>query len=256
MNSWLLSDAHTHMGGESEWEERLDRQLLSLLCASTPSEADALLSRLTSCGSPEFLIPTFGLHPWQAASGCLSEMEAYFPLAPVIGEIGMDSVWCDVPLTQQEAVFRHQLALAETLHKPVILHTKGQEERIAEILRDYPGTYLIHWYSSPKPPLAFLALNCYFSIGPDVWWNPAVHQTAALVPENRLLIETDGLGAVTWADEEAPESAKAGHPPKALTVSASLQRTLFEIAKIRRLTPENAGSLFHRNLCRFLNQLP
>ena len=44
----------------------------------------------------------------------------------------------------------------------------------------------------------YLALDCYFSVGPDVWWNPAVAQAARRVPRDRILVETDGLGAVQW----------------------------------------------------------
>ncbi len=33
-------------------------------------------------------------------------------------------------------------------------------------------------------------------------WNPAVQKVAEQVPENRILIETDGMEAVDWAYEE------------------------------------------------------
>ena len=54
----------------------------------------------------------------------------------MVGEIGMDSVWCQVPLPIQERVFREQLAMACSLKKPVVLHTKGQEKAIASILKE------------------------------------------------------------------------------------------------------------------------
>ena len=50
--------------------------------------------------------------------------------ASIIGEIGMDSVWCDVDLEIQKEVFEKQLQLAKEWDKPVILHTKGQEKTI------------------------------------------------------------------------------------------------------------------------------
>ena len=33
-------------------------------------------------------------------------------------------------------------------------------------------------------------------------WNPAVQKVAEQMPENRILIETDGMEAVDWAYEE------------------------------------------------------
>ena len=137
-----LIDAHTHLGIDSERSERQKKQILSLVCASTPPEAEALLKT-----AKPYLLPTAGLHPWQAASYFVNDMLPYLTACPVIGEIGMDSVWCDVPLDRQEEVFRAQLAIACQMKKPVILHTKGEEDRIASILPEYPNTYLVHWYS-------------------------------------------------------------------------------------------------------------
>ncbi len=117
-----LIDAHTHLGSDSERSERQKKQILSLVCASTPPEAESLLKT-----AKPYLLPTAGLHPWQAASYFVNDMLPYLTACPVIGEIGMDSVWCDVPLDRQEEVFRAQLAIACQMKKPVILHTKGEE---------------------------------------------------------------------------------------------------------------------------------
>ena len=117
-----LIDAHTHLGSDSERSERQKKQILSLVCASTPPEAEALLKT-----AKPYLLPTAGLHPWQAASYFVNDMLPYLTACPVIGEIGMDSVWCDVPLDRQEEVFRAQLAIACQMKKPVILHTKGEK---------------------------------------------------------------------------------------------------------------------------------
>ena len=151
---------------------------------------------------------------------------------------------CDTPLDIQEAVFREQLALARSLDKPVILHTKGQEKEIAGILKEYPNTYLVHWYSCGQFLEDYLALDFYFSIGPDVWWNPAVRRVAEIVPLNRLLIETDGMNAVEWAYAEAP--ARRRLPPS--SPAESLTDTLCEIAKIRHLPPEDAELQIYHNL--------
>lgn len=152
-----LIDAHTHLGSDSERSERQKKQILSLVCASTPPEAEALLKT-----AKPYLLPTAGLHPWQAASYFVNDMLPYLTACPVIGEIGMDSVWCDVPLDRQEEVFRAQLAIACQMKKPVILHTKGEEDRIASILPEYPNTYLVHWYSCEEYLDQYLALGCYF----------------------------------------------------------------------------------------------
>lgn len=302
MKPFALCDAHAHPGDEEDFVEREEHSIVSLLCASTPAEAKSLFrrtkqrNRLNSTVSANFtvastdsavpssvLIPTAGLHPWYAADHKVSDMAPYLSACPVIGEIGMDSVWCSTPLPIQEQVFREQLSLAYSLGKPVILHTKGQEKEIASILKEYPNTYLVHWYSCEQFLEDYLALDCYFSVGPDVWWNPTVRRVAETVPLNRLLIETDGMNAVKWAYEEAPDGlaapllmqsktaavesgavsgtiaapGSADSPRRTPFSSAalSLTCTLTETAKIRHLPPEDAGKqIFHNLVHGFLKE--
>ena len=244
----FLCDAHAHIGSREELRERRESKIPSLLCASNPMEADRLAALCSEPENESFLIPTFGLHPWYADRFRISDMEPFFSQCSVIGEIGMDSVWCDVPLDIQEKVFTGQLAMASGMKKPVILHTKGQEKRIASLISEFPNTYLVHWYSSPEFPKQYLELDCYFSIGPDVWWNPDVRKLAAGLPADRILIETDGLGAVTWSFDEAPEELRSHAAEDASSsIRSSLSYTLAQTAEIRRLPVEEAGSQIVRN---------
>lgn len=246
----IVYDAHTHMGTEAEWEERKKKGIFSMVCGSTPEEAGTLLSRLRENGKDltgsSCFLPTFGLHPWHAGEYEVSEMSRYFPECPVIGEIGMDSVWCGVPLRLQERVFREQLAIAMSLKKPVILHTKGQEKAIARILAEYPNRYLVHWYSCGEYLEEYLKLDCYFSVGPDVWWNPAVRNVVKRAPLDKLLLETDGMGAVQWAYEEAPLSV-TGRRKAPETVEDALTAAVTEAAAILKREPEALSVRLYRN---------
>lgn len=94
-----------------------------------------------------------------------------FPLlkkGTIIGEIGMDSVWCDVDLKIQKEVFEKQLQLAQALNKPVILHTKGQEKTILELIVNtqihmlYIGMDV--WIMSKN----MMKVVSYFTIGPSI----------------------------------------------------------------------------------------
>ncbi len=247
-----LSDAHTHIGTDKEWKERKEAGILSLLCASTPEEAEKLFAI-----KGDYLIPTCGVHPWYAGIYPLEDMLKYIRRCPVLGEIGMDNVWCNVPLKVQEDVFRQQLTLARQWKKPVILHTKGQEKEIADIIRNYPNRYLVHWYSSEYNLEEYLEMDCYFSIGPDVNWNPAVRQVAEKVPFNKLLIETDGLLAVRWAQEERfkldtdkkiSEQSRKKYQNFDNTVVAALEEILENLALIWGISPEEAGKICKHNL--------
>ena len=175
-------------------------------------------------------------------------MESFLHKVPVIGEIGMDNVWCDVPLDIQQKVFEEQLALACELKKPVILHTKGQEKEIAAIIRNYPNRYLIHWYSCDHSLEEYIDQNCYFSIGPDVWWNPATRNVARKVPSNRILTETDGLNAVQWAYDEAPDDKKSLLPDIPFTTKAALELVTRTISSIRGISEKDCSAITYENL--------
>lgn len=237
-----LCDAHAHVGTTAEQLERKEQNILSFISIGTPEEASSLNFPPSSS-----LFFTYGLHPWHADKFRVSDMEMYFEKCDVIGEIGMDSVWCSIPLSIQEQVFREQLSIAKQLQKPVVLHTKGQEKEIFNIIKDFANTYLVHWYSCSDYLKEYLSLDCFFSIGPDVRWNPAVRRVAALVPSERLLVETDGLDAVKWAYEDRNE-------PCPITVRDALHRSLNEIAAIRGLSTQETAELVKTNILHFLRQ--
>lgn len=249
----ILSDAHTHVGTEKERREREEQGIVSLVCASTPDEAEIIFSQRGKC-----LIPTCGVHPWYVEKWGLEPMEQWIERCPVIGEIGMDSVWCGVPLSLQEEVFRRQLKMACRQKKPVILHTKGQEQKIARIIREYPNRYLVHWYSCRDHLEEYLDQDCYFSIGPDVWWNQAVADVARKVSVERLFIETDGLNGVKWAYDEgrkvlgeqkqAEESVGWSRIHGQAGVKEALTETLETVAAMLGLSSMEAGKIFYENL--------
>lgn len=174
---------------------------------------------------------SFGIHPWHCSgyadlcSDVLVEKtgplwEAYTK-CDAVGEIGMDSVWCDILLELQKEVFCVQLQIAEVLGKPVILHTKGQEREIAGLIRDFKGKICVHWYSGDVETLQqYQQKDCHFTLGPDLARvlrgqaaGAADQASAELyrymldhIPAERLFLETDGVSAVAWARgaEELP----------------------------------------------------
>ena len=80
-------------------------------------------------------IDTVGIHPWHATDGDISAIEFAAVAADAIGEIGLDFA-CDTPHEEQIAIFRAQLAIAERLEKPVVLHCVKAFEEVMRILRN------------------------------------------------------------------------------------------------------------------------
>lgn len=145
------------------------------------------------------VIPTFGLHPWYADQYELKEMNAYLHDCVIIGEIGMDNVWCNIDLSCQRKIFIQQMDIAEERGCPIILHTKGQEHEIGTIIANYSMPIIVHWYSSSKHLDLYLKRDCYFNVGPDARQNSTVQLVIKNASLNRLLVESDGISAIEWA---------------------------------------------------------
>lgn len=202
MNMRQIYDAHAHLGTEEERQVREKQGIITLFSVSDGEEAkQAFVIENQKKG-----YVSFGIHPWNAEKIRFEDVKNELEQATIIGEIGLDSVWCDVPLEVQEQVFIRQLKFAVSKKKPVVLHTKGQEKNIAEMIKDYPNRYLVHWYSDENSDgfYDYLAMGCYFTVGPDGEKNPAVRKVVREVPLNRLMVETDGWPAVCWALGEMP----------------------------------------------------
>ncbi len=243
----VVTDAHAHVKTKAEALERIREGIPTMVCGTDPEDARWVMEL---CHMPEaegILFPVFGLHPWCADQWKMEDMMPYLEKCQVIGEIGMDSLWCNVPLKRQKEVLEKQLQIAAEWKKPVVLHTKDQEREILELIRKYPNIYLVHWYSADHDLDGYLDLDCYFSIGPDVIWNPAVQQVARRVPENRILLETDGMDAVKWAWEEGQKSRNYAieeresmweaveNQTKEISVSDSLYATACMVSKLRNI---------------------
>lgn len=209
-----LFDMHTHLYSHSltAGTERTKAAQKELLFRKTQGIASCI-----NCGTPEEwqwmqeiqgiqkeTLLSFGIHPWYSDQYEPENYMEAFRTCNAVGEIGMDSVWCSVPLKQQESTFRKQLAIAADLQKPIILHTKGQEHRIAQLIRNVSEKICIHWYSGSIQELQpYLEMDCYFTLGPDFSVNKELYRyMMKTVPMDRLFLESDGIASIIWAEEE------------------------------------------------------
>lgn len=252
---------------------------------------EAGLRTFFSCGTPEewdmtkkFCVGeenhvSFGIHPWYANRYDAREYMELFEACDAVGEIGMDSVWCDVPLEEQRRQFARQLEIAAQLGKAVVLHTKGQEKEIAEMIRDFPNPVCVHWYSGAADTFTqFLESDCYFTLGPDfshlcemaqrVQTGPAgdgvknetqispagginaaqaqlYGRMAREIPLNRIFLETDGISAVAWALGSEYTGLEQ--------ISRILSENAVYLAEIRNIEEEDLCRRMEQNLHEFLN---
>ena len=223
----IIFDAHAHAGDARECSIRRQHGIRTMLSCGNVQQA---AQGLALCIKYDVFTMTAGVHPWYAADVSLADMEPYMRSCALIGEIGLDSVWCTTPMYAQRRVFAAQLDWACAHGKGVVLHTKGCEMEIARAVCGFPHPVVVHWYSGAKEALdRFLASDCYFTIGPDVGRNPAVQAVARLVPDDRILFETDGMDAVCWANGDTPTGQLPHVLESSLRTAAALRGQCPEI---------------------------
>lgn len=237
----MYYDAHLHTKDASFLDVMKEQRVAGIANAATKKEY-ALLKLLQRQYAD--LAISAGIHPWKADQSSWEEMREVLEEVSIIGEIGLDNVWCNTDLNLQKAFFDKQLRYASQLQKPVILHLKGMEEIGYQHVRQYPNTYLVHWHSSMHMIQEFIDLDCYFTIGPSIPQDEAVRLVAKLVPLERLLIETDGMEALAWCEH---------HDVQTAAYRSYLLRSIQQIAEIKGITIKEAETAIEENYYRFLN---
>jgi TatD DNase family protein len=206
----MLVDAHAHL---DRYTDRLAEALAQIernriLTVSVSMDVESFARATEIAQSSKYLIPTFGIHPWEAHRYCdkLDEIEPYLKTTPIVGEAGLDFHWVEDKSTYpcQVAVFEHQCRWAHLLSKPMNLHTKGAEKEVLEaILRFNIVNPIIHWYSGPKDLIdSYLSAGSYFTIGVEVLTSAEIQEIAKIILQNRILLETDNPGGHEWLTKE------------------------------------------------------
>ncbi len=111
-----------------------------------------------------------------------------------LGEIGLDYHYSPETRAAQRDLFGRQLEQARALDLPVIIHTREADDDTLGLLREIPSRGVIHCFTgNPQFCRRLLDLGFYISISGIVTFRAAdnVRESALVVPNDRLLIETD-----------------------------------------------------------------
>jgi TatD DNase family protein len=204
----MLIDSHCHLNYKGLVEDQqnvLERARaagvdLMLNIATREREWDDVLA--TAEREPD-VWATVGIHPHEADehphvdTARLVERAAH-PRIVGIGETGLDYYYDHSDRDRQQRSFRAHIAAARETGLPLIVHTRDAEDDTIAILRDEMGkgayTGVIHCFTA-SGAFADMAMEIgfYISISGIVTFRNArdLQETAARLPEDRLLIETD-----------------------------------------------------------------
>lgn len=148
-----------------------------------------------------FIYAAVGIHPECADEFTIEVKEEIKKMAKnnkvkAIGEIGLDYYWKENPPKEvQVKAFREQMALAEELNLPVVIHDRDAHKDTLEILKDFPKvTGVIHCFSgSLEFAQQCIKLGYFIGFTGVVTFKNAkkLVEVAKEIPLDKMLVETD-----------------------------------------------------------------
>lgn len=206
-NKYEIFDSHAHYDDESfdddrkEVIEELKREGVIGVLNCGSSYEGAIKSVELSDEYPEFYAAV-GIHPENAYELTEESYEVIKNYAKTkekvvaIGEIGLDYYWEENPPKDiQKEVFRKQMALAEELDLPVVIHDREAHGDTLEIIKEFPNVKgVVHCFSgSVEFAKECIKLGYYIGFTGVVTFKNAkkIVEVAKEIPLERMLVETD-----------------------------------------------------------------
>jgi TatD DNase family protein len=194
-------DTHAHLDGGADEVAALVRRAKEAgvtRIVAVGSGIDSCRATLRLVHEHDGVYAALGIHPHQAASDDARRLAELRELlgdtgAVAVGETGLDFYRDYAPREAQLELFERQLALAQELGKPVVVHTRAADEETSRALERFGGTVVLHCFSSPDLLPVALERGYYVSFAGNVTYPKAaeLRAAAAAVPADRILAETD-----------------------------------------------------------------
>lgn len=242
----MYSDSHSHLDGYEE------DQLASALAEARAKGVEMVVGVGTTLETSEStltlsrrfpeIVPAVGLHPWWAipleeeATARLRQLAAQKEVV-ALGEIGVDLDREPATRDLQWQVFREQVALGRELGLPLLIHCRGAQEEMLELLRKQaPWQGVLHGFNGDLAQAqAWMDLGLHIGIGLRAFTrnpSPALEEAIRAIPLDRMLLETDS----------SARSYSEGLQPARVLEVAQL------VAGLRGSSPEEVGRRTTANL--------
>lgn len=274
----IIIDMHAHLSApyEPDMAARRKGGVFSVFSTGLTDEAENLLSagkpmtgrKIHTALEETGTLPagafamSCGIHPWFSSRVEPDRIEGalrpWLQRAVAVGEIGMDDRWCKISLDVQRKVLEVQLDLAAREEKPIVLHNTGQEAAVYDMVRDFPGRILVHWYEADPGDAGsmemldrYVNLGCWFTLGADQ------KLPVERIPIDRLFVETDGLDNLHWlaAHGELPGTGAAAVDPAAPDASLipkQLRNSMAFLAEKKDISEEDLADCMVSSFVQFL----
>ena len=203
----IFVDSHAHLADAAFTGDRdaviaraRDAGALAVVCIGE-SLATAAVAAQCAADNRGFVFATAGIHPHDAATFDASRdiprlRELLEQSGVAVGECGLDYHYDNSPREAQRATFAAQIALADEMDKPVVVHTRDAEDDTRSMIRDARAAGVLgvmHCYTGSHSLAEFaLEAGWYISFsGTDTFNKWTDGDLLRLVPRDRLLVESD-----------------------------------------------------------------
>ena len=189
------------------------------------------------------IFPTFGVHPKYAkiAAKKIKQnphcYDKYLEKSKIIGEIGMDFCWYNqASKAEQEIVFRYFLSHCDSEKKYCVIHTKGAEKEICDILAEYPNAKpIIHWYDGSEDIFEIFVKRQYpQTFGVETCRSEKIQSFLRSIPKELILAETDNPESEIWL----------GGKDNSIFL---IEKVYSDIASVLRIEKEQAARIINEN---------
>ena len=252
----MIFESHAHYDDEAFDEDR------EALIQSLPENGiDTVINvgaSLDSCKSTialmekyPFVYGAMGVHP--SETGELNEENFQWlkeqctrEKVVAVGEIGLDYHWKEPEPDVQKKWFERQLALAEEVKLPVIIHSREAAKDTLDIMKGMHAERIsgvIHCFSYTKETAAqYLDMDYYFGIGGVITFSNAkkLKEAVSYIPLEKILLETDSPYLAPVPNRGKRNSSL--NLPYIAKEIASIKGVSYE--EVLAMTHENAAKLF------------
>jgi TatD DNase family protein len=253
-----LIDTHCHLADgrfKRLLEDVLDRArqagVVGFVCAA--GDLREACGALEIARAREGVFCTAGVHPHEAKGVPDDYLQQVEQLAAAdenvaVGEIGLDYYRDLSPRRVQKQVFAEQLDLAGRLGKPVVIHTREAFDDTLAILAEgsvEPGRVVIHSCTENAAAVRrVLDWGAAVSFSGIVTYRKTdyLRKAAALVPSDRLLVETD----CPYLSPEPVRKMRTNEP-------ANVAHVLGRLAEVRGADAEDLAEQTTVNAARFFD---
>ena len=251
----ILFDSHSHIDDKSydnDFQDMIDRaeneNVQGIMIVGV--DINTSLKAIKIATKYKNIITSIGIHPHDAKDCSQQNIDTLIRLAKknscvkAWGETGLDYNRMFSPVKDQEDCFTTQLEIAGMLDLPLIFHERDSKGRFYDILKsEAPESRkgVVHCFSGTKKEMfKYLDLGYYIGITGILTLKERgayLRSIAPLIPEDRILIETDAPYLTP-----APQKNKIRRNEPCFVKSV-----LIRLAEIRNADPDELSQIIFNN---------